>query len=80
MTVTDQIFESFKKLVLKEAFASADPKTITDDMIKNTIAKGLMFCPSKDKFICFGCAAFIPFKKDQVTAEGCCPFCNTKLQ
>ena len=75
MTVTDNHVKRFKDLILDEAFAEVDPKTVSVDQIKAVMTKGWMFCPSKKKCICFGCGSFLPLDAEEIKKENSCAFC-----
>lgn len=79
MQLNEKLVEKYKGLVLKEAFKDTDPKQVTDEMVRSTMDKGWMACPSKDKLVCFTCGSFVRMKPEEVVQDSHCPICITKF-
>jgi len=75
MEVTQENFDWYKDLVVKEAFIGVDPKTVTDDMVKSVMSKGWLQVPEKKITLCLQCGGKLRFKFEQIQAEKMCPFC-----
>jgi len=73
-TQIDKIFKEMKNKIIKEMF---EKQTVTDDMVKQQIAKGWM--SGRDKIVCLFCKSRFAFDVEDAKKNKSCPFCNNEL-
>lgn len=75
MLLSEKI-EKYRRLILKEAFKDVDPNNVSDEMLQAKIEKGAMFCPSKEKVICFNCGCFSRIRPN---CDSVCHSCDIQI-
>ena len=75
MEVTQENFDWYKDLIVKEAFSAVDPKTVTDDMVKAVLAKGWLDVKSAKRILCLRCGSKLHTTAEKLKIENECPMC-----
>ena len=70
------MIDKYKDLIIKEAYK--DVENVTNEMLQSKLDKGGLYCPSKEKVVCFSCGCFTRLKaKDAVGIQ--CDSCDGKI-
>lgn len=75
MEITQENFDWYKDLIIKESFSGIDPKTVTDDMVKSILAKGWLDIKSIKRILCLKCGSKIHTTAEKLVNENMCPLC-----